>query len=128
MKIGVAGFDKMGTAIAKLLIDVGHDVIVWNRSPETKQLALAGAASAASPATLAREVEAVITILTDADAIKGGPNVLKARGAAVAAGRTHAGGVRPSEPRRLGRTRLHTVAGLLGRPEQLMSEMDAHRV
>jgi 3-hydroxyisobutyrate dehydrogenase-like beta-hydroxyacid dehydrogenase len=42
MKIGVADLDKMGTAI--------------------------GAASAASPATLAREVEAVITILTDADA------------------------------------------------------------
>ena len=71
MKIGVAGLDKMGTAIAKLLIDVGHDVIVWNRSPEKmKQPALAGAASAASPATLAREVEVVITILTDADAIK----------------------------------------------------------
>jgi 3-hydroxyisobutyrate dehydrogenase len=71
MKIGVAGLDKMGTAIAKVLIDVGHDVIVWNRSPEKmKQPALAGAASAASPTTLAREVEAVITIFTDADAIK----------------------------------------------------------
>ena len=71
MKIGVSGLDNMGTAIAKLLIDVGHNVIVWNCSSEKmKQPSLAGAALSASPATLAREVEAVITILTDADAIK----------------------------------------------------------
>ena len=71
MKIGVTGLDNMGTAIAKLLIDVGHDVIVWNRSPEKmKQRLLPALPLPASPATLAREVEAVITILSDADAIK----------------------------------------------------------
>ena len=72
MNIGVAGLGKMGTAIAKRLIDVGHDVSIWNRSPKKmKQPALADATVAASPTALAQQVEAVITILTDANAIKG---------------------------------------------------------
>ena len=33
MKIGVAGLGRMGAAIAKRLIECGHDVTVWNRSP-----------------------------------------------------------------------------------------------
>jgi 6-phosphogluconate dehydrogenase (decarboxylating) len=34
VKIGVAGLGRMGSAIAKRLIDVGHDVVVWNRDAE----------------------------------------------------------------------------------------------
>ena len=34
MKIGVAGMGKMGAAIAARLASVGHDVAVWNRTPE----------------------------------------------------------------------------------------------
>ena len=34
MKVGVAGLGRMGSAIARRLIDVGHEVIVWNRSPD----------------------------------------------------------------------------------------------
>jgi len=60
----------MGTAITQRLIDVGHDVTVWNRSPEKmKQPVAAGATPAPSPTALAAQVEAVITILTDAPAI-----------------------------------------------------------
>jgi 3-hydroxyisobutyrate dehydrogenase len=60
----------MGAAIAKRLIEVGHQVVVWNRNPEkTKALADAGAAVAATPSELAGQVETVITILTDAAAI-----------------------------------------------------------
>lgn len=71
MKIEVAGVGKMGAAIAQRLKDVGHDVTVWNRSPEKmKPLIDAGAAAAVNPAALAERVETVITILTDADAIK----------------------------------------------------------
>jgi 3-hydroxyisobutyrate dehydrogenase len=55
---------------------------VWNRSPEkTKPLADAGAKIAATPADLAKAVDAVITILTDAAAINaayGGPSGLLA--------------------------------------------------
>ena len=33
MKIGIAGTGRMGAAIALRLMDVGHDVTVWNRTP-----------------------------------------------------------------------------------------------
>jgi 3-hydroxyisobutyrate dehydrogenase len=80
MKVGVAGLGAMGSALAARLMEVGHDVSVWNRSPEkTKPLEAAGAKVAASPAALAGACEAVITILTDGKAIDdvyNGPNGL----------------------------------------------------
>lgn len=70
----------MGSAIAKRLIDVGHDVVVWNRgTAKSKPLAQQGAAVAASPKELAERVDLVITILTDAAAIENvynGPDAL----------------------------------------------------
>jgi 3-hydroxyisobutyrate dehydrogenase len=70
MQIGIAGIGKMGAAIAHRLIEVGHKVTVWNRSADKLQpVTAAGAAAAATPAELARNAEAVITILTDAAAI-----------------------------------------------------------
>ena len=82
MNIGIAGVGKMGAAIAARLMEVGNQVTVWNRSPEkTKPLAEAGAKVAATPADLAKAVEVVITILTDAAAIEstyGGPSGLLA--------------------------------------------------
>jgi 3-hydroxyisobutyrate dehydrogenase len=70
MRIGVAGIGKMGAAIAQHLIEVGHQVTVWNRSAgKLKPVTDAGAAVAATPAELAQRCEAVITILTDAAAI-----------------------------------------------------------
>jgi len=68
MRIGVAGIGKMGAAIAARLIELGHEVAVWNRTPE-KAKAAAGANATATPAELAQASEAVITILTDAPAI-----------------------------------------------------------
>src|ERR671935_91250 len=70
MQIGIGGIGKMGAAIAQRLIEVGHTVMVWNRSAEkVKPVAAAGAAVATTPAELASSSEAVITILTDAAAI-----------------------------------------------------------
>src|SRR6516165_2827283 len=70
MQIGIAGIGKMGAAIAHRLIEVGHKVAVWNRSADKLQPVIAaGAAAATTPAELARDAEAVITILTDAAAI-----------------------------------------------------------
>src|SRR5262249_17225987 len=67
MQIGVAGIGKRGAAIAHRLIEVGHKVTAWNRSADKLQPVIAaGAAAAATPAELARNAEAVITILTDA--------------------------------------------------------------
>jgi 3-hydroxyisobutyrate dehydrogenase len=60
----------MGSAIAARLLEVGHQVTVWNRTPEkVKALAAAGATAVATPADLATRVEAIVTILTDRDAI-----------------------------------------------------------
>ncbi len=71
MKIGIAGTGRMGAAMAVRLVGVGHDVMVWNRSPEkTKPLAEAGAKVAASPRELAAGSELIISIVTDADAIE----------------------------------------------------------
>ena len=70
MRIGVAGIGKMGAGIAQHLIEVGHQVTVWNRSAgKLKPVTDAGAAVAATPAELAQRCEAIITILTDAVAI-----------------------------------------------------------
>jgi 3-hydroxyisobutyrate dehydrogenase len=70
MKIGIAGLGRMGAAIAARLMEVGHTVAVWNRSPEkTKPLVDAGATQFASPEDLAEHSEVIITMLTDADAI-----------------------------------------------------------
>ena len=44
MRIGVAGLGAMGGNVAARLMEVGHEVTVWNRTPEkTKPLAEAGA-------------------------------------------------------------------------------------
>jgi 3-hydroxyisobutyrate dehydrogenase len=80
MKVGVAGLGAMGAAVAARLIEVGHDVTVWNRTPEkAKPLAAAGAKVAGSPAKVAAASEAVVTLLTDGaaiDAVYSGPNGL----------------------------------------------------
>jgi 3-hydroxyisobutyrate dehydrogenase len=60
----------MGSAIAQRLLGLGHEVTVWNRTAEkTRPLAASGAKVAATPSQLAAASEAVITILTDAQAI-----------------------------------------------------------
>jgi 3-hydroxyisobutyrate dehydrogenase len=70
MQIGIAGLGRMGAAMAARLIEVGHTLTVWNRSPEkAKPLVAAGAKLAASPEDLAEHSETVITALTDASAI-----------------------------------------------------------
>ena len=71
MQIGIAGLGRMGAAIAGRLIEAGHTLSVWNRSPEkARPLEAAGAALARSPEELAAKVGTVITILTDAAAIE----------------------------------------------------------
>jgi 3-hydroxyisobutyrate dehydrogenase len=70
----------MGAAVAARLLELGHQVTVWNRSPDkVKPLVEAGAKAAASPAEVAQASEAVITMLTDGaaiDAVYNGPNGL----------------------------------------------------
>ena len=70
MHIGIAGIGAMGSNIGARLMEVGHKLSVWNRTAEkTGPLADAGAGVARTPAGLASAAEAVITVLTNADAI-----------------------------------------------------------
>lgn len=72
MRVGVAGLGRMGAAMAERLAEAGHELTVWNRSPEkTRAFADGGTAVAANPAELAARSEAIITILTDETAIEG---------------------------------------------------------
>ena len=60
----------MGAAMALRLMEVGHTLTVWNRSPgKAKPVTDAGAKLVASPEDVAEHSDAVITMLTDADAI-----------------------------------------------------------
>ena len=70
MRIGVAGVGRMGAAIAARLIEVGHEVIVWNRTADKiTPLMDLGAKVAGTPAELAGQVEAIVTILTNQEAL-----------------------------------------------------------
>ena len=67
MKIGIAGTGKMGAALAARLKDVGHEIMVWNRTPDKARAT--GFPVAATPGELAQRSEAVISILTDGVAV-----------------------------------------------------------
>lgn len=70
MVIGIAGTGKMGAAIAIRLLEHGHAVAVWNRTPaKAHALVAKGAQIAATPAELASRCDLVLSILTDAAAI-----------------------------------------------------------
>ena len=79
MRIGVAGIGEMGAAIAARLIEVGHEVAVWNCTPD-KARAVAGASPvAALLAELTQRAHVIISCLTDAaalDAVYQGPQGL----------------------------------------------------
>jgi 3-hydroxyisobutyrate dehydrogenase len=71
MKIGVCGTGRMGSAISHRLMSIGHEVCVWNRTPDkAKPLMDAGAASFVSPAALANECDIVIIMLLNDTASK----------------------------------------------------------
>ena len=71
MKLGIAGTGKMGSALARRLLQQGHTVTVWNRTRERAQPLLGdGAQWADTPAAVATASEAVITILTDTKALE----------------------------------------------------------
>jgi 3-hydroxyisobutyrate dehydrogenase-like beta-hydroxyacid dehydrogenase len=69
--VAVIGLGGMGSGTARRLLDAGHELIVWNRTPEKAQpLVELGAVAAESPADAARRAEAVITIVADPKALQ----------------------------------------------------------
>lgn len=87
MKIGIAGIGKMGQAVAQRLMGLGHELSVWNRSPDrTEALVAAGAQRVDRAAQLAAGCDVVISLLTDAVAIEAvycGPQGLLQAGPAL---------------------------------------------
>ncbi len=71
MKIGIVGLGRMGAALATRLQGCGHDIVVWNRTPDkAKALVDAGAVLGATPAAVVEQSEAIITCLLDASALE----------------------------------------------------------
>ena len=69
MKIGFIGLGRMGSAMAENLLKAGHDVTVFNRSPEKSRPLLDLGAHQASSIAGACTGEAVITMLADDTAV-----------------------------------------------------------
>jgi 3-hydroxyisobutyrate dehydrogenase-like beta-hydroxyacid dehydrogenase len=66
--VAVIGLGAMGSRIARRLIDAGNEVVVWNRTPS--RTAEVGAPALESPAAAARRAEAVITSVSDPEALR----------------------------------------------------------
>ena len=67
MQIAVLGLGAMGSRVARRLLDAGHDIIVWNRTPAK---ARDFPRVAASPAEACRDADAAITMVADAQALR----------------------------------------------------------
>ena len=70
-RIAVVGLGGMGSRVAQRLLGAGHELVVWNRTPEKMQpLVELGAAAAASPADAAGRADAVLTMVSDPAALR----------------------------------------------------------
>ncbi|OGB94129.1 MAG: hypothetical protein A3H39_14925, partial [candidate division NC10 bacterium RIFCSPLOWO2_02_FULL_66_22] len=68
-RIGFIGLGLMGQPMSRRLLEAGHQLTVWNRTPEkAKALLAAGAAWRASPEAVAQASDVVITMVTDSAA------------------------------------------------------------
>ncbi|HXD81259.1 MAG TPA: NAD(P)-dependent oxidoreductase [Candidatus Acidoferrum sp.] len=69
MRVAILGTGKMGGAIARRLKSEGHDLTLWNRTRQRAE-SLGVGEVASTPAKAVEHAEVVISILTDADAIR----------------------------------------------------------
>ena len=69
--VGFIGLGIMGKPMAKNLIEAGHELVVYNRTPKkAEELAGAGAVVAASPREVAEQSDVVVTMLPDAPQVE----------------------------------------------------------
>jgi len=71
MKIGFIGLGQMGSGMAANLLEAGHEVIVYNRTPKKMTPLLSQGASAAANVAEACQAGAVITMLAEDSAVSG---------------------------------------------------------
>ncbi len=71
MQVGFIGLGRMGQAMARRLLDAGHDIALYNRTREKlAELAAAGATVADSVAQAARHGGVVLTMLANDEALE----------------------------------------------------------
>jgi 3-hydroxyisobutyrate dehydrogenase-like beta-hydroxyacid dehydrogenase len=70
MKVGIAGLGLMGSAVAKRLINIGHEISIYNRNIAKAQSFSDKSTVTLTPRDLADGCDLVITIVTNFDAIK----------------------------------------------------------
>jgi 3-hydroxyisobutyrate dehydrogenase-like beta-hydroxyacid dehydrogenase len=114
-QVGFLGLGTMGREMARRLVDAGHHVVVWNRSPEpVAHLVAAGATAAASPAeALAAPVS--FSILSNDQATD---DVLSIENLAGATGRLHVAmaSLSPAAADRLAARHAEVGVGYLAAP------------
>ncbi|MFG2052441.1 NAD(P)-dependent oxidoreductase [Micromonospora sp. NPDC048930] len=70
-RVAVIGLGGMGTPMAENIIRAGLPTVVWNRRPDpAKRLGAQGAEVATSPADAVRRADVVVTMVTDAGAVR----------------------------------------------------------
>lgn len=67
--VGVVGLGLMGRGMAANLVRAGHEVVGWNRTPRPEFAAI-GARLVATPAEVGAQASVVITMVTDAAALR----------------------------------------------------------
>src|SRR5262245_51027314 len=65
MRLGFIGLGQMGSAMARRLLDAGHELIVWNRSAVAAELLVGRGARRARDPAEALAAEVVISMLAD---------------------------------------------------------------
>jgi len=70
MQVGFIGLGAMGKGMAANLVDAGHEVVVWNRSPEPCELLRERGAKVADSADEAARCGVVMSMLSDDAAVR----------------------------------------------------------
>jgi 3-hydroxyisobutyrate dehydrogenase-like beta-hydroxyacid dehydrogenase len=69
-RVAFLGLGAMGRPMAARLLEAGHDLTVWNRTPgRDEELVAAGATRAETPAAAARDADVAFTMLADPRAL-----------------------------------------------------------
>jgi 3-hydroxyisobutyrate dehydrogenase-like beta-hydroxyacid dehydrogenase len=89
MRIAFCGMGLMGAPMAVRLVEAGHEVTVWNRTPDkARPVADRGASRADTPGQAADEADVVITMLADRDALEEVVRTEDGLASALSAGQT----------------------------------------
>jgi 3-hydroxyisobutyrate dehydrogenase-like beta-hydroxyacid dehydrogenase len=129
MRVAFIGLGRMGQAMSRRLLEAGHDLAVYNRTPDkAKPLGAEGAKVMASIADAARHGEAAFTMLTDDAALesvaqqKGGLLESLPRGGIHICSGTHGVGIIQKLSKwHADKGQILIAAPILGRPEQVLA-------